>query len=189
MDIGCSEPSRLKLSPRPAPQGAPRRCQNGTGRRAPDKPAGRSIREAQDFATNFATVPHHNLSQAITPRPNDRRRQRDRNPRAILWTLRVWRRFGMARLEGIEPPTHGLEARQVFARFPLVAGPKVHSRIRTAWSVRSVSISLVGAFAWPGVAVPREMAGARLRQGRALRREARPKAPEEAPEGSGHPVP
>jgi hypothetical protein len=38
----------------------------------------------------------------------------------------------LARLEGLEPPTHDLEARQLSPCFPPVAGPGVRSRVRIA---------------------------------------------------------
>jgi hypothetical protein len=48
----------------------------------------------------------------------------------------------VARLEGIEPPTHGLEARQLSPCFPPVAEPEVRSGIRTVLRCQAPAIQV-----------------------------------------------
>jgi hypothetical protein len=61
--------------------------------------------------TNAGTVTPHNAGQSITSHPNDSGPHADPNPRVTYEDLRIWRSLWVARLEGIEPPTHGLEGR------------------------------------------------------------------------------
>jgi hypothetical protein len=61
--------------------------------------------------TNAGTVTPHNAGQSITSHPNDSGPHADPNPGVTYEDLRIWRSLWVARLEGLEPPTHGLEAR------------------------------------------------------------------------------
>jgi hypothetical protein len=61
--------------------------------------------------TNGGTFTPHNAGQSITSHPNDSGPHADPNPGVTYEDLRIWRSLWVARLEGIEPPTHGLEGR------------------------------------------------------------------------------